>query len=266
MAISKNNIRLLGLSTKEIKVLRALQAGKHTPLTITDYTKISRPAIYEILDRLNRRGFVKHGIKDGKKYWAQVKSRDLENKFYDTQKQFLNTGKGIQEIRNENVPTVIVYRGISPIRKLLYNLFKNHKNQRLYSIQGDAVTAGWTKIFGIKNINEINRLVKKNKIITDGIVPSGWFERQTKSLGVKWAKDFEGRAAITNEIEPDYFQHGGQMFIFKDSMYLIDINNELVIEVRNSEIQRLVLFMFQFIQNNSHKIDVNRILRELSQS
>ena len=94
-------------------------------------------------------------------------------------------------------------------------------------------------------------------------MPFGFFERQTKALGKKWAQDFEGRMAVNHEIDEEYFQHGGQIWIFKKSVYLIAMNEEIIIEVRNSEIQKLLLSMFSFIQDNSQKFDVNARLRKL---
>jgi len=41
------------------------------------------------------------------------------------------------------------------------------------------------------------------------------------------------------------------------------MNEEIIIEVRNSEIQKLILSMFRFIQDNSKKFDVNERLRKL---
>ncbi|MCA9355546.1 hypothetical protein KC865_03280 [Candidatus Kaiserbacteria bacterium] len=41
------------------------------------------------------------------------------------------------------------------------------------------------------------------------------------------------------------------------------IEEEIVIEVRNSDIQRLLLSMFKFMQDHSRKIDVNALLRDL---
>ena len=160
---------------------------------------------------------------------------------------------------------VTVHRGEKAVHKLLFDVIKENKEQRLYTIQGDKVVKGWNKIFGIEGTNEINRFIKKNRIITEIIVPYGWFERQTKLLGKKWAKDFEGRAAITHEIGEEYFKHGGQFFIFKSSLYLMAMNEEVVVEVRNSEIQELLLNMFRFIQDNSQKFDVNVHLQKLLQ-
>ena len=76
-------------------------------------------------------------------------------------------------------------------------------------------------------------------------------------------KGLAGRAASTHVIDEEYFKHGGQIWIFKNSLYFIAMNEEIIIEVRNSEIQKLVLSLFRFIQDNSRKIDVNAILRSL---
>ncbi len=261
--LSKEHIRLLGFSRKEVEVLDALRAKKTTPLLISEYTKVSRPAIYEILDRLHKRGLIKSNIQNGKKYWSQAKEIDLEEELYSTKKQLFNIEEGTEEVRGLSDSAVIVHRGSLATRNILEDIFKNHKNQRFYGIQGDKVALGWNKIFGGKGIDELNRSLKKNRFISELIVPTDFFRRQTKLLGQQWAKDFEGRTAITHEIDEEYFQNAGQIFIFKNSLYLIAMNEKIIIEVRNSEIQKLVLSMFKFIQDHSRKIDVNAILREL---
>lgn len=263
MKLSNKNLKLLGLSPKEIKVLDALIIGNTTPLAIYWFTEISRPAIYEILARLKSRGLIGSYIKDGKTYWRMARNRDIEETIYEAKRQLLGIEEGVEEVRGASDATVIVHRGASAIRALLSSLFKDNKEQKLYAMQGDVVDIGWNKIFGVEGINEINQLIKKNRIITEGIIPEGWFERQFKLLGEEWAEEFVGRAAITHEIEERYFKHGGQVFVFKDSLYLIAMNEEIIIEIRNSEIQKLILAMFRFIEDNSKKIDVNSVLRQL---
>ena len=263
--LDKEQIKLLGLSRNEIKVLNALREGKNTPVLIYNKTKVSRPAIYEILNRLYKRGLIKSNIVSRKKYWSQVGEKILEENLYKTKKELFNMEEGVEEIKGLSDSTVIVHRGGPAIRKLLFGIIKNKRNkeQRLQAIQGDAITIGWNKVFGIEGTNELNRLIKKNRIITEPILPFGWFERQSKIMGKKWLKDFEGRMAVTHEIDEEYFQHAGQIWMFKNSLYLVAMNEEIVIEVRNSEIQKLVLSMFIFIQDNSRKFDVNERLRNL---
>ncbi len=263
MKLSSEKIKLLGLSCKEIQVLDALRAGHSTPLLVSEHTKVSRPAIYEILARLHKRGLIKSNIKDGRKYWSRAKDRDLERALYETKKALFDFEEGVEEVQGLSDSTVIVHRGGEAIRKIVMDIVKNHKEERLYAIQGDAPAISWSKIVGLERINEMNRLIKKNRIITELIFPTGWFERQVKLLGKKWAEDFGERAAISHEIDEDYFKHAGQIWIFKNSVYLIAMNEEIIIEVRNSEIQKLLLSMFSFIQNNSRKFDVNARLRSL---
>lgn len=263
MKLEKEGIRLLGLSHKETKVLDALRAGKSTPLLISAYTKVSRPAVYEILVRLHKRGLIKSNIKDGKKYWSQAKERDLERDIYNTKKQLFNIDEGVEEVSGLSDSTVVVHRGRPAIRTLIMNLMKDHKEERLYAIQGDSIVMSWNEVIGVEKINEFNRLIKKNRIITEIIFPFGLLERNMKILGKKWAEDFGERMAISHEIDEKYFKHAGQIWMFKKSLYLIAINEEIIIEVRNSEIQKLILSMFQFIQDNSRKFDINVRLREL---
>jgi hypothetical protein len=263
MKLDQKQLKLLGLSPKEVRVLDALREGKSTPVTISSHTKVSRPAIYEILDRLHTRGLVKSNIRHGKKYWSQAKDQDIDRSLYETKKALFDFQEGREEVHGLSDSTVVVHRGGDAIRTVLRSILKENKDQRLYGIQGDTVIIGWNKVFGVEGTNELNRFIKKNRIITEAILPFGWFERQTKLMGKQWAKDFEGRMAVTNEIDEEYFQHAGQIWMFKDSLYLVAMNEEVVIEVRNSDIQKLILAMFHYVQNNSRKFDVNERLREL---
>lgn len=263
MNMSPEHVKLLGLTHKEIAVIDALFSGKGAILAISKTTGISRPAIHEILIRLKKRGIAKKGIKNGKTHWSASDKKDLEAELYATKKQLLRIGDEAETVFSASDSIVVIHRGGPAIRTVLESIFKDNKEQKVYGIQGDVVNIGWNKVFGVEGTNEINRLIKKNKIIVEGIVPIGWFERQLKLFGTKWAEDFAGRAAITHEMSEDYFKHGGQIFMFKNALYLIAMNEEVVIEVRNSEIQKMILSLFQFLQDNSRKIDVNSILRGL---
>jgi hypothetical protein len=263
MKLDAKQLEFLGLSRTELKVLDAVWAGQDTPLLIARYTKVSRPAVYEILDRFKKRGLAKTNIRDGKHYWSPAKARDLEEVLYNTKKALLSIEEGVEEVYGVSDATVIVHRGGEAVRACLSSLVRDHKRERLYGIQGDIVAIGWNKVFGVEGTNEINRLIKKNELIVEALLPQGWFERQVSLMGTGWAKDFSGRMSVTHEIDPAYFDHGGQLWIFKHSLYLIAMHEEIIIEVRNSEIQKLVLGMFRFMQDHSKKIDVNAVLREL---
>ncbi len=260
--MSPEQVRLLGLSRSELSVLEAIYASKDTPLLIAAYIKVSRPAIYEIIDRLHARGLIRSTIRNGKKYWIRAKTQDLEQELYNTKKQLFGIEKDVEEVRGLSDSLVTIHRGGEAIRKLLRGILVENKDTRLWAIQGDTVAIGWNKVFGVEGTNELNRFIKQNRIIVEVIMPFGFFERQIKIMGPSWARDFEGRMAINHEIGEEYFDHGGQIWMFKNSVYFVAMNEEIIIEVRNSEIQRLIMAMFSFIQDNSRKFDVNARLRE----
>lgn len=257
------NLKLLGLSKKEQKVLVALQERNDTPVKLSKATDVSRTAIYAILTNLKKRGLAESRITNGKKHWHIASEREIEETLYATKRSLLSIPEGREEIRGLSDSTVIIHRGAEAVRKLINGVLSDHKHERFYGFQGDVAAINWNNIFSLEETNRFNRNVKKNGIIFDAILPEGWFERQTRELGVGWAKDFEGRATRVNVIDQEYFRHGGQLFIFRESIYLIALGEELIIEIRNSEIQKMLLTFIKFMQDNSRVIDANELLRNV---
>lgn len=258
------NLYLLGLTLKERRVLLALQEGHNTPLLLSRETRVSRPAVYTILKNLKNRGLANSRITAGKKHWQLESEQAIEEALYETKRVLLKIPKGREELHGLSDSTIVVHRGKEAIHEVMLTLFSEKQNERFFwGFQGDTSTIGWNKIFTVAETNRINRYIKNNRIITEAVLPEGWFEEQTKKLGIEWAKDFEGRTTRVNVLNPKYFKHGGQCWIFKDSLYLFALNEELVIEIRNSEIQRMILSIFEFMQENSKSIDANELLRKL---
>lgn len=260
---STETLKLLGLSKKEQKVLIALQTGSDTPVKLSKVTNVSRTAIYAILQNLKKRGLAHSHITDGKRHWNLTPEREIEEVLYEAKRALLKIPEGREEVHGLSDSTVIIHRGQESIRKILGELLSAHHNERFYGLVGDAAAANWNRIFSLQETNRFNRALKQNNIIAETIVQEGVLERQTRELGVSWAKDFEGRTTRVNEIDAEYFAHGGQVFIFKQSIYLMALGEELVIEIRNSEIQKMLLTFIKFIQDNSRVIDANALLRDI---
>lgn len=254
-------LKLLGLSKKEQKVLIALQKGADTPVKLSRETDVSRTAVYAILQNLRKRGIVASHTTQGKKRFALAGEREIEEILYEAKRALLTIPEGREEVHGLSDSMVVVHRGKEAVRTLLNGVLSDHRNDRFYGFQGDAAAVNWNKVFNVEETNRFNRTVKKNNIIFDAILPEGWFERQTHELGTTWAKDFEGRATRVNVIDQEYFKHGGQIFVFKQSVYLIALGEEVVIEIRNSEIQKMILAFFRYIQDTSPIIDANEVLR-----
>lgn len=256
-------LRLLGLSKKEEKVLLALQGGATTPLLLARETKVSRTAVYAILIKLKKRGLVKRHTTHGKHHWELAPEREIEEVLYGAKRALLQIPEGREEMHGLLDSMVILHRGKEAVRKVIMGMLGEHKHEHFYATMGSAAAPAWGNIFSTEDLNRFNRTVKQNGIIAEGLQEDGWLEKEAVRLGMSWAKDFEGRTSRVNVLGSEYFQHGAQIFIFKQSMYLLAMREELVIEVRNSEIQKMILSFFKYIQDNSQLIDANELLRKI---
>jgi len=255
-------LRILGLTAKEIKVMSTIIAGPNTPLLISRKTKVSRPAVYDILKKLKKRELINTNILNGKKYWRLANKEDIDQALYEAKKLLLSISEGTEEAKGLSDGTVIVHRGSEAVSNIILSLAKDHKDERLIAFQGNFVQQGWDTVVGKDKINEFNYAIGKNGIITEAVLPPRWFENHISNLsdkeGLKWAKGFLDRAFAAYQIENEYLNHAGQIFIFKNSLYLMSMNEALVIEIRNSELQKMIKQIFSFVEDHAERIHVNK--------
>ncbi len=256
-------MQLLQLSKNENKIFTQLKQGDSTPLELSRSTHITRPTVYETLKKLKARKLVQTKIVHGKKYWTLEDERVIEDELYKAKKALLDISETTEEVHGRCESNIIIYKDEKSIQKLLFNLLSHTKNERMYGIQGNNIEIGWSKIFSPDATNKLNRLVKKNKIIMEAVIPRGWFEKHAKLWGKEWVKHFMGRMTIAHEIDEEYFKHGAQLFATKNALYLLSFNESLAIEIRNSETQKLVLSLLSYIQDNAKRVEPNTILGKL---
>ncbi len=258
------SLSLLGLSKKEEKVLVALQGGADTPLLLARATNVSRTAVYAILQNLKKRGLAHTHITNSKKHWGLRPEREIEEALYEAKRALLKIPEGREEVMGVSDSTVVVHRGKEAVLNLIVSLARDHRNERLYTIQGNSVQPGWEEVVGTQKINEFNSNIRDNAIITETILPYDWFEDHLRDLGnkegIKWAKGFTERAFAAFEIDKDYFNHAGQIFMFKDSLYLMAMNEAIVIEIRHSELQKMIKQLFSYIEEHADRLNVSEKL------
>jgi sugar-specific transcriptional regulator TrmB len=261
----REKLKILGLSIKEEKVFLALVDGLGTPLEISRATKVARAAVYEIFKKLKKRGLVETKISGGKKSWHLLNNKELTNVLYETKKVLLGFNDGREETLGTTDGVIVVHRGSEAIKKAVFGMITNRKNDRFLALTpfSDILDKGWLSIFTPDEINEFNRLVKKNSIISELVAPEHWIEDHYKAMGEAWAKDYEGRSSSAVYLTSKYFNHSAQIFAFKDSMYLLALNDKMIIEIRHSDIQKMILAMYSFMKDRGEVVDVNKRLRDL---
>ena len=261
----REQLKILDLSVKEERVLLALQARSNTVQDIATHAKVTRPSVYDILKKLKKRGLVTSSILHGKKSWHMVSEKELTDTLYTLKKKLLGFADGKEELTSATDGVVTVHRGSKAVKKVIFDMIRHRKNERFlgYTAFSDVLMKGWMNVFTEDEIHEFNRIVKKNGIISELVAPENWIEDHYKAMGKVWAKDYEGRTSSAVYLDKKYFQHSGQIFAFKDVMYLVALNDKMVIEIRHSDIQKMILGMYAFIKERGEMVDVNKRLREL---
>ena len=262
----REKLKILDLSIKEEKVLLALQSGLVTPLAIAKVTRVTRPAVYDIFKKLKKRGLIESHIKAGKKSWGMVGEKELADTLYETKKVLLKFSDGSEELHGVSDSVITVHRGKEALRKVIFAMIKDRRNERFLGLSDfspELLEEGWLTVLSAEDIHEFNRMVKKNGIIAELVAPYGWIDEHYKAMGDTWAKDYEGRTASSVYIDKKYFRHSGQIFAFSDALYLLALKDQLVIEIRHSDIQKMILGMYEFMKESGKPVDVNRRLREL---
>jgi len=264
----REQFKLLNLSVKEAKVFLSLREGSESVLEIAWDTKVSRPSVYDILQKLKKRGLVQSYILQGKKSWSLASEKELSDTLYETKKAILGFIDGKDEVGGMTDGVVTVHHGKEAVKKAIMGMVANRKHERFlcYTAFSDLIDKGWLTVLSPEDINEWNRMVKKNGIISELVAEEGWMEKHYKVMGDAWAKDYEGGSSSAVYLPEKYFKHSGQIFAFKDVMYLLALTDKMIIEIRHSDIQKMILAMYAFMKERGEAVDVNKRLRELMET
>lgn len=252
---------LLSISSNEKKIFEALRAAPSSPLLLAQKTGIPRPTVYVTLDSLAVRGLVERKKRDGKHYWQVVDKVDLEKRMYELKKILFDFSDGREDLYHSGDSFVVLHRGKEAIQKLLLTIFKEHKNEKMYGIQGEKSTTAWENVLPPDILNDINKHIKENHILMYAILEKGWALSSAKKFGKEWVVNFEGRTTSVHEVSAKYMGYSTEIWLFKNSVYMLAPGEEIVIELKNSELVLMMKSLFSFVEDNSHKVDINHLLR-----
>ena len=280
------NLDILGLSTKEKKVLACLSSADeaennskkekkkiNTPLLVHHETKISRTAIYHILEVLKKRGLIERYKENGKFYYRMISDEEIANKLYEIKRELLGLAEGRSELsgslpfgkgRGWDEPAgIILHHGLPAVKACFIKMFTDNKNCKFIGVQGNNTLPLYGEYLGDGFVDELNKKIKENKIIVEGIMSQGWETTSKASFDAEWATHYIGRMANLHQIPKEYFQHQGEIFLFKDTLYLITLRELTIIEIRHGDISQSIAMLIKYIMDNTHTIDINRRVKEV---
>jgi|GEM_PF-2493708 len=232
---------------KEKVILQSLRQYD-TPLKISQDTGISRSTTYFVLEKLKTRGLAKQVLEGRKKKWIRREEGSSSQ----------NDG----EDKNKNTyPHVHVYSGEDGVHDFLKKIIGSDGG-RFKSLNGDRITTGWAKNVGIDNIIEFNNHIEKNDLVSDLISSKNTLINHVKVWGDQWTESFVNKPNEYHLLDTKYLEHGAQVFIRKDVVFLINIEKELVFEVKDKEIAKMITLLFDFVKDNTNKINIHDFLKK----
>lgn len=255
---------LLALTPNESTIFSMLQISKDsTPATLAKKCSIPRPTIYITLESLVNRGLVRQRKLNNKKIW-EISDMNTIHASIENLRDVLLENKGNQKKLKVNENTdIVAHHGRQTILNLFEKLIYKHAGNRLMGIQGTYAGDAWEHIFDTADLNKINSLMRDEGLITEIITSKDWFKRQIDIFGKSWAKNFIGRTAQVHFIDDKYLDYKSQIFLFENQLYLVSMDDQIFIEIKNKEVSKLIISLMRFIEDNSKAADINKILLEM---
>ncbi len=260
-----SSLHVLRLSKKETKILDLFQANQdETPVTLAKKCSIPRPTIYLILEKLEERGLIYSLKYEKRKLWRMTSNESLSESMSKLKSGLIADNKAYEKLNITDNTDITIYKGEEVIAHLLSRIIDKNSGNRLLGIQGDKVGDAWKDTFSLKNINALNKKITDQKLITEMISSEEFFKQQIKLFGKTWAENFMGRATQMHFIDNRYLDYESQIFLFEDQLFLVSMRESLFIEVKNKHISKLIISLLKFVEDHSSLVDVNKLLREMT--
>ena len=230
---------------KEISVLKSLRINK-TPLEISKDIHTPRSTVYVILEKLKKRGLVKSEKLHNKKYWFLRKTSDETPDLHFETK--LN-------------PNIKVYMGKEGVMDFLTQLTTSD-HIKFQALNGDKNVESWNNIVGIEQITKFNNIIKENNLISD-IISSHVFIKENKEvLGETWQKSFTEKPTEYHILDSRYTNYGAQIILKKGKVFILNMKESIIFEIKNEDIYKCFTSIFEFIKDNSKKVNVGSLVKE----
>ncbi len=254
---------LLDLTKKESKVLKILIKKPSTPTILARNLDISRQGVYNILYALENRRLIVKIKKNNKITWTISPKESMVEQMHKIEDTLRDNKKDVKNILYKSSEDVTVYVGKQGLIKLYRKIFSEHSNQELFTLQTKKGDEAWLKSFTVEEVKQISTIASKSKFIHRNILEKGVLEHAFHKFGSDWAKTYIDRTYSVNEIDKKFADYTSQIWVSARALYLFSIEENLAIEIKNKMIIKMIRSLLALIHENSHKIDMNRILRDL---
>lgn len=269
---NQKTLKIFNLEDFEIKILQSLFIAKRLN-DIAQETGIIRTTVAYNLKGLIRRGLVRQ-VKFGKRYrYIAISSNELSNELQNIVGE-IQTGnlekKGVR-VKTNKQDEFVIHVGPQEIIPTFKRIAEQNKNERIKAIQHHKSFNDQVEIATPAQISSFNSAIIKNNIIIEGILNESAYNSYFNKIKAdpKKVKDviktLEGRMADYSVFPDNRFDCHAEIWIFKTTTLIINWQEKVAIEIINSDMTKLIREMYEYVKDNSRKIDRNDMMRKLIQ-
>ncbi len=251
---TKEQQQFLGLSGKELQLLKALE--KSTLNTSEASTKATLPRVtsLRLLTSLYKRGLVARHKASTEVRWSLVAPKLVRKRLELGQEEREKTAFG-KLIPLSDIASVSIYKGYHEM--LLSNqkfLHSGHPGERFYCIESNAI---WRHVANTPAADwaHLNNLLKQKQIFAEILIEPG-YEKALGHVEDLLTDSFFAISKDTRVMPAEIMQAPIEIMIFQDRALIADWEQLIAVEVTSASIVKALKGLFLTLQSISKPVDI----------
>lgn len=258
--------KLLGLTTKEKRLLDGLSA---TPINVSDLartTKIKRTSLYSLLEHLLDRGLASKTRLGRRWYWYATPAKQLQEKLFS----LAENHRATDETREHEVGIIAsqeseykIYRGKNKLITIYKELANLPRHSRLYGIQPNISVRTVLKHLPEKDLVIINESFKKRNIIVEALLQEDFLTayadilKPKKKSGQDILQSYGNRLAITTYIPSGTLNFDSEILFYGNIVLFMNWQELVAIVIKNKDMVGIMKALFELAKLSGNRVDQN---------
>ena len=267
MKLTKEMVKILGLTEYEVIILKALKEKDFLIQDLATHTEIPRTSLYYALPHLVERGFVESFKRNRKTMWKNVYDSKISELFKGQQ-----TDQDTEDVNNNNdnfikrlspSSKISLYHGKNQAVNVLVDISKLPKYSRFYGIQPEASIVGAINTNDLDDIINFNKKINESKLIVEGIIHEKGTDSMVQSLSPGDKKrllaSFFSRSADTSKLPEGFLNNTKAEIYLYDNKKVSIVNwyENFAVTIENKDVFDLLIEMFKSTKYMLKKYDQN---------
>lgn len=248
---------LFFLTRNEEKVYFATGDTQESVTEIARKVKIPRTSAEKALKNLEKLGLVvgRKVREKNKHVYLRADQNSVNALVEDFRASLLGKNKAEKMVcKKDEQHKVTIFSGREGIIESLYHMLSIRVNERVYGIQGSDALKSWLAYLGEEEVVRLHNVIKENKLIMVGVRSSAVKKDVLTKMHIR--QTYKGRLAQTHAIPDEFFQDKLSIYVFRDTLLFINLQEEVAFEVVDKVVVSGILKLIRFILTKTDRDDL----------